>query len=210
MGDNDSTKQLHEAYRSKSAQETSGVYDDWAGEYEGHMANVGYTHPAMVASMMSRHVAPTGDPILDAGTGTGIMGEILTALGYTDLTGLDASEGMLARAAEKGKYKRLSHAFLGQALDFADNAFAAVVSAGVFTQGHAPLSGFDELVRVTRPGGILAFSVSRAYLEGPFEEKSGQLERDGLWRAVDASARYDSTPLVEDALISQVFAYQAV
>jgi len=26
-------------------------------------------------------------------------------------------------------------------------------SAGVFTDGHAPMDGFDELIRVTRPGG---------------------------------------------------------
>ena len=206
----DSTKHLHKAYQSKSAEETSGVYDGWAGDYEGHMVNVGYTHPAMVAAMLSRHLAPCDDPILDAGTGTGIMGEILTALGYTDLTGLDASEGMLSRAAEKGKYKSLSHAFLGQPLDFADDAFAAVVSAGVFTQGHAPLSGFDELIRATRPGGFIVFSVSRTYLEGPFEEKREELEAAGLWRAIDATERYDSTPQVEETLISQVFAFRTL
>jgi ubiquinone/menaquinone biosynthesis C-methylase UbiE len=202
MGD-DSTKPLHKAYKSKSAEETSGVYDGWAAEYEDHMVNVGYTHPAMVAAMLSRHVTPSGDPVLDAGTGTGVLGEVLTALGFTDLTGLDASEGMLARAAEKGKYKALSHAFLGEPLDFADNAFAAVVSSGVFTQGHAPLTGFDELIRVTRPGGFLVFSVSRTYLDGPFEEKRAQLENDGLWRAVDATERYNSTPQIDEVLMSQ-------
>ncbi len=209
MGD-DNTKFLHKAYQSKSAAETSGVYDGWAAEYEDHMANVGYAHPAMVAAMASRHLAPGIGPILDAGTGTGIMGEILTALGYPDLTGLDASQGMLARAAKKGTYKALTHAFLGEPLDFADDAFAAVVSAGVFTQGHAPLSGFDELIRVTRPGGFLVFSVSRTYLEGSFQDKRGQLEGAGLWRAVDQSERYDSTPQVEEVLISQVFAFQAL
>jgi len=38
------------------------------------MKNVGYTHPAMVASMVSRHVAPSGDRVLDAGAGTGVLG----------------------------------------------------------------------------------------------------------------------------------------
>ena len=33
----------------------------------------------------------------------------------------------------------------------ADDRFAAVIAAGVFTDGHAPLDGLDELVRVTRP-----------------------------------------------------------
>ncbi len=53
-----STDKLHRAYHAKSSQETADVYDDWADEYEQHMKNVGYTHPAMVAAMVTRHVAP--------------------------------------------------------------------------------------------------------------------------------------------------------
>ncbi len=87
-----STDQLHRAYHAKKSQDTAEVYNDWASEYEQHMKNVGYTHPAMVASMVSRHVAPSGDRVLDAGAGTGVLGEILTALGYPNIVGLDVSE----------------------------------------------------------------------------------------------------------------------
>jgi predicted TPR repeat methyltransferase len=208
MGEKDSTKELHKAYHAESVEETAGIYDDWSAAYDAHMKNVGYTHPAVVAALLSRHVKPGDQAILDAGSGTGIMGEILTAMGYTNLTGLDASQGMLAGAAEKGKYRELKHLYLGHALDFADDRFAAVVSAGVFTQGHAPLSGFDELIRVTRPGGLLIFSIARTYLEGPFQERRRDLEEQGLWRFVDASERYNSAPL-EDTLISQTFAFRA-
>ena len=207
MTDSESTKQLHRAYKAKSAGETSGVYDDWAKDYEAHMKNVGYAHPALVAAMLSRHLAPTGDEILDAGAGTGIMGEMLTALGYSSLAGIDASEGMLARAGEKGLYGTLQHAFLGEALPFADGRFAAVVSAGVFTQGHAPLSGLDELIRVVRPGGLLVFSVARTYLDGPFADKRRELEEAGRWEFVDRTGRYNSAPL-GDELISQVYAFR--
>lgn len=204
---NTSTNKLHRAYHAKNSQETADVYDDWANEYEQHMKNVGYTHPAMVASMASRHVAPTKDRVLDAGAGTGVLGEILTALGYPNIVGLDASEGMLKIAELKNNYQELTHQFLGKALTFDDNSFALVVSSGVFTQGHAPLDGLDELIRVTRPGGHLVFSVARTYLDGPFEQKRQQLERDKLWRFVDASERYNSAPL-EDTLISQVYVFR--
>ena len=204
---NTSTNKLHRAYHAKNSQETADVYDDWANEYELHMKNVGYTHPAMVASMASRHVAPTKDRVLDAGAGTGVLGEILTALGYPNIVGLDASEGMLKIAELKNNYQELTHQFLGKALTFDDNSFALVVSSGVFTQGHAPLDGLDELIRVTRPGGHLVFSVARTYLDGPFEQKRQQLERDKLWRFVDASERYNSAPL-EDTLISQVYVFR--
>lgn len=207
MTERESTKALHRAYKSTSAEETSGVYDDWAAEYEEHMKNVGYAHPALVSSVLSRYVNPSQEEILDAGAGTGIMGEILTALGFSNIWGLDASEGMLARAAEKGIYQNLEHAFLGEELPFEDDRFAAAVSAGVFTQSHAPLSGLDELIRVVRPGGFLVFSVARTYLDGPFAEKRRELEEAGAWHLVDRSERYNSTPL-EDSLISQVYAFQ--
>jgi predicted TPR repeat methyltransferase len=202
-----STDKLHRAYHAKDSSETAEVYDDWAAEYEQHMKNVGYTHPAMVASMAARHVAPTDEPVLDAGAGTGVLGEILNALGYSNLSGLDASEGMLKIAGLKKNYRDLSHQFLGQSLCYDDDYFALVASSGVFTQGHAPLDGLDELIRVTRAGGHLVFSVARTYLEGPFEHKRQQLEQAGLWHFVDASKPYNSAPL-EDNLISQVYVFQ--
>jgi len=204
-----STDKLHRAYHAKSSQETAEVYDDWADEYEQHMKNVGYTHPAMVAAMVARHVTRTEDRVLDAGAGTGVLGEILTALGYPNIVGLDASEGMLKIADLKNNYLELTHQFLGQPLTFEDDTFVLGVSSGVFTQGHAPLDGLDELIRVIRSDGYLIFSVARTYLDGPFERKRQQLEQANLWRFVDASERYNSAPL-EDTLISQVFAFQVV
>jgi len=201
------TSALHRAYKAGSAEETAEVYDDWAKSYESHMAGAGYTHPAAVAAMLARHLEPTDDEILDAGCGTGIMGEILPALGYRNLAGLDASPEMLKLAAENGAYRELKHLFLGEPLDFADDRFAAVVASGVFTQGHAPLSGLDELIRVTRPGGLLVFSVARTYLEGPFDEKRAALEAAGRWCPVAASGPYNSAPR-GDTLIARVFAFK--
>ena len=171
--------------------------------------NVGYTHPAMVAAMVARHVPPTDAAVLDAGAGTGVLGEILRALGYARLDGLDASAGMLRIAGLKKNYRELSLQFLGQPLDYADNRFALVASSGVFTQGHAPLAGLDELLRVTRPGGHLVFSIARTYLDGPFDDKRAELEAAGRWRFIAASERYNSAPL-EDELISQVFVFEVL
>lgn len=204
------TEELHKAYASDDPEQTSAVYDDWSGDYEEHMQGVGYSHPAMVAAMLTRHHAPGDAPLLDAGTGTGIMGEILTALGYANIAGFDASEGMLARARAKNVYRDLRPGLLGETLGYEDDAFAATVASGVFTQGHAPLDGLNELVRVTRSGGHIVFSISRTYLGEPFEAKARALEDVGKWRRVDASQRYNSTPLGEDVLLSQVFAFAVV
>ncbi|MCP4186221.1 MAG: class I SAM-dependent methyltransferase [Gammaproteobacteria bacterium] len=203
------TDKLHQAYQAKNPKETSEVYDDWAAEYEQHMKNVGFTHPAMVASMAARHVQPTEARVLDAGAGTGILGEILPALGYPNIVGLDASAGMLEIANSRNNYQELTQQYLGEPLTFDNNEFTLVASSGVFTQGHAPLDGLDELIRITKPGGHLVFSIARTYLEGLFNEKRKQLEQQNKWRFVDASQRYNSTPL-DDTLIAQVFVFEVV
>lgn len=206
----DKTRHLHRIYASEGPEQTAAIYDDWAEDYEAHMAGAGYAHPAMVAAMLARHQPRADAPLLDAGTGTGIMGALLTALGYAPIDGFDASKGMLARAAERDVYRDLRHGLLGARLEYPDDAFAAAVAAGVFTEGHAPLDGLDELVRATRPGGHIVFSIARSYLGETFAAKARALEAAGKWRPVDASKRYDSTPLSSDVLTAQVFAFAVV
>ena len=53
----------------------------------------------------------------------------------------------------------LKQAALGEPLPWPDGHFAAFFSTGVFTKGHAPASGLDELARITRPGGHAIFTV---------------------------------------------------
>ena len=204
----ENTGQLFKAYSAETPEEVSGCYDNWADDYESHMRNVGYLHPAMVASLLTRHLPPGTDPILDAGAGTGILGVILTSLGYPNVVGFDGSESMLATAAIKNTYAELHQMYLGKHLKFPDDSFAAAVSAGVFTQGHAPLCGLVELARVVRAGGLIVFSVARTYLDGPFQEQRESMEREGIWDIVGASERYDSTPLGEENLTAQVYAFK--
>jgi SAM-dependent methyltransferase len=173
----DSTRHLRKAYTARSPEEIAEYYDQWAVDYETHMKNVGYARPAMVAAMLSRHLPPGDAPILDAGAGTGLLADLLLAMRYSQIVGIDASPEMLALAERKRAYRELHQMILGEALRFLDDRFAAVVSAGVFTEGHAPLSGLDELIRVTRSGGYLVFSIARTYLEGPFEVKRVALAR---------------------------------
>jgi len=77
---------------------------------------------------------------------------------------------------------------MGEPLDFATDSFDAVVSVGVFTVAHAPASSFDELVRVTRPGGHIVFTLStEAYENSGFKEKLRTLEAGDRWKFVERS-----------------------
>ncbi len=202
------TRQLHNVYASKSAAETAAIYDGWADDYEAHMAGVGYSHPAMVAAMLCRHQTPGPLPVMDAGAGTGIMAELLGPLGYSSVFGFDASEGMLKLAASRKVYGNLKIARLGEPLDYETNQFAASVAAGVFTEGHAPLAGLTELIRITRPGGHIVFSVARNYLGDVVETLASSLEEVGKWQLAGKSERYDSTPMGKDNLMAQVYAFR--
>ncbi|MGI9525196.1 MAG: class I SAM-dependent DNA methyltransferase [Hyphomicrobiaceae bacterium] len=204
------TRELHKVYTSDTPEQTAEIYDGWSEDYEKHMGSAGYTHPVMVASMFARHQPPGSEPILDAGAGTGLLGQLLIPLGYPNVTGFDASKGMLSIAVGKGIYQDLRYGLLGERLDYDDNAFAGAVAAGVFTQGHAPLDGLDELVRITRPEGHIVFSIARTYLGDVFETKARELEDAGKWRKAGASGRYDSTPQSTDTLLAQVFAFEVL
>lgn len=170
------------------------LYDQWAPTYDQDMVAIGYTNHAVAAALLARHVA-VSSPVLDAGVGTGALGEILTALGYQHLTGIDMSDGMLVEASRRATYAELRKQVLGESLCFRDNTFAASVAFGVLALGHAPPSSLDELVRVTRPGGSIIFSVgSAAWDNGGFKEKLAALEANGQWTRMDLAGPYHPMP----------------
>jgi SAM-dependent methyltransferase len=172
------------------------AYDAWAATYDEDVLRIGYTNHAVAAALVGRHVPVAGACLLDAGVGTGALGPVLAALGYGDVTGIDMSDGMLAKARLRGTYRDLRRRMLGEPLDFGDASFTAVVSFGVFAMGHAPPAALDELVRVTRPGGFLVFSVGASPWEnGGFKEKAGAFEAAGVWTEVDVTAPYRPMPL---------------
>jgi len=141
--------------------------------------------------MTARHLHDRASPILDAGAGTGRVGELLAILGYSHLVALDLSDAMLAKARERSVYGELHQCALGDPLVFADGTFVAVVAAGVFTAGHAPPASFDELLRVTRPGGSLIFTLATsAYERGGFRDKLCALEAEGRWRLIETTAPF--------------------
>ena len=201
-------QRLSKVYSSRSTDDLEKTYDEWAGDYEEDVFTLGYTAPAVAAGFIGRHVPP-GGTTLDAAVGTGALGDILRALDYGDLTGIDFSEGMMRRAREKGAYRELRRMTLGGPLDFPDDNFDACFSVGVFTEGPAPPEALDELARVVRPGGWMVFSVrADIYEKGGFREKQRALEEDGRWRLVRMSDAFTMFPAIETSHDGRIFVYQ--
>ena len=204
-----STYDTDAATNAKSSQEIVEIYDGWAEDYERRILGNGYSTPAVATWFFGSYVSREDGPVLDAGAGTGITGAILAPLGYRELVGIDVSPRMLELARNKGVYKDLRQMELGGPLDFPDDTFAAVVSTGVFAAGHAPPESFEELIRVTKPGGHLIFSVrTDVYVEGGFKDKQEALEREGKWQLLETSEPFSHLRFEDPNLKVQIFAYR--
>ena len=195
-------------YSSKDNRELAERYDQWAKDYDRDLdRDFGYVGPERTAEVFARHV-PKGDKVLDAGAGTGLVGGTLYKMGYRNLVGIDLSEGMLEEAREKNVYRELRQMVLGERLDFPTSSFDAVISVGVLTVGHAPASSLDELVRVTRPGGYVVFTLRPdIYENSGFREKQEALvETD--WGLVEVSDELQVLPKGEPEVFHQIWVYR--
>ena len=188
------TPNLDAVYGARDPEEIARSYDAWAETYEAEMAAVGYRHPAVCLALVARHLPRGAGPILDAGAGTGLVGEWLAIIGYPLAEALDISPGMLRAAGAKGVYAALHKAALGGPLPFADGYFAGVVSAGVFTTGHVGAEALDELLRITRPGGVMVLTVKDAVWTGGFATRLAELEAAGRLRLLEETPPYVSMP----------------
>ena len=201
--------QVERIYKSKTDDERTAAYDDWAEDYDADLVGLGYRTPGVVAGFFGRYVPRDAAPILDAGAGTGFLGEALTVLGYGGLVAVDLSEGMLKVAGRKGIYDELRQMRLGGPLDFADDHFAAATSIGTFTAGHAKADSLDELIRITRPGGHMIFSIRTDDPVGDaFIARQEEHEQAGRWRLAEATEPYQCMPIGEPHVLHRVYAYE--
>ena len=149
-------------------------YATWADDYDADVASHAYDMPAMVRDTLNHAVADLGwgQPrseveVLDAGCGTGLVGDALHRNGWTNLRGVDLSAEMTTKAQRRGIYQTLTAGVdLTQPLPAALQRSAHVVTVGgVFTVGHVPPEALSIMATMVKPGGLLVASVRQAYLK---------------------------------------------
>lgn len=196
-------------YAARSPQELADAYRAWAQSYDRETLELGYCLPFVIAGWLSRHVPAGEAEILDAGCGTGLSGPVLQALGYSNLTGLDFSPDMLKAAKARGGYNRLVEAELGKILPFETGRFAAFVSTGVFTAGHAPATSLQELVRILKPGGHAIFTVRTSiYDSGGFRDVIGSMTKRSIWLPVEASEPFRAFAIGEPDVLVGAYVFR--
>lgn len=198
-------------YSAGNYQELSDRYDQWASEYDKDLAEEFAWNAPQTAARVFAELVPNIAKVLDAGAGTGLVGQALSSLGFRDIVAMDLSPGMLEEARAKNVYVGFHQMILGEKLDFDTDAFDAIISVGVFTLGHAPASAFDELARITKPGGHIVFSLrTDVYQEGGFKEKQAAMESSGRWELAEVTEKYQPLPKGEPDVWHQIWAYRVM
>ena len=139
------------------------IFDGMAGDFDQHLARLGYRAPEIVQAAVGRELPqlPVSLQVLDAGCGTGLCARFLRPYAQT-LTGVDLSSGMLRRAAQTGLYDRLVEAELTAHLQSQRAAFDLIVSADTLCYFGALDVVLTAAANALRPHGLLVFTAERA------------------------------------------------
>ena len=158
------TKVHAQALSAHSTDVLLAVYDEWAARYDHDLTEEwGYSTPARVVDFLCQYLNQSNPLVLDAGCGTGLVGVALANAGVARVEGIDFSGAMLREAAGKKIYCQLHCLDMNDDLPLASGRYDGVTCVGTFTTAHVQPKALYELVRVTRPGGILSFSVRIEY-----------------------------------------------
>ena len=187
---------LEEAYSVESPDDNRALYAVWADTYESEFTVPRrYVYDRNAAELLCQGFSGSG-PVLDAGCGTGLVGEQLRRLGVTVVDGLDISPEMLAKARSKTApdgspvYRQLIEADLTGPVDIASDTYAGLVSAGTFTHGHVGPDAIAELLRVARPGARCVIGVNSSIFDtNGFKDRFDRYAADGVIDGLEVQLR---------------------
>lgn len=195
-------KVISELTPSSTENDAKETYDAWAATYEKDTDEHGYKGhvlcmEAFNKAMQSEGVFPGANKnikILDAGAGTGIIGEMLVKQGYTNVDALDISQKMLDIAIKKNVYKRFICAPLSDVCieQIQTAEYDVTLCAGTIVYGQAKPVALDECIRHVRPGGLFIFSIRTDSFDPKelgYSTKFEELEKLGKWSLVNRELR---------------------
>lgn len=163
-------------------------YADWASNYDKDTSSIHYSACDSTYNLFSS--LPQSDfitidtsnktvKIMDVGCGTGLMGKMLNDQGYTNIDGCDLSLEMTLEADKLDVYKELTADIdINQPInpDWKD-AYDVSLSVGVFTPGHVEPEALNQMIDMTKSGGLIIVSTRIAFYDtSDYQQVSDQLE----------------------------------
>jgi len=178
---------LRQARDAAGSKECMDIYDKWAATYNAEVGDAAqsYVAPVLVAQAAIKYKAaksPADSVILDAGCGTGLVGQALAMSGARAIDGIDLSQPMLDIARDTGAYRDLAQADMNKPIAQKDDTYDIVSCVGTFTLGHVgPDPALRELVRVTKAKGIVVATIlQQIWIPGGFKAEVEKLKEEGL------------------------------
>ena len=178
---------IYDTLHAADLVELEHIYKNWAKKYEDDVINLaGYVGHLITSELLLNYLRNKQAKILDAGCGTGLVGEILNNNEFKNLIGVDFSQEMLNIAKQKNVYQSLNLVDLTKKLDYEDNLFDAVICAGTFTCGHVGPEALREMVRIIKQGGYICFTVRKQEWEAsPYMQIINDLEDSQAWQKLE-------------------------
>jgi len=168
---------LESAYELKSPKDNIELYSVWAETYD--MDFINEMQYKLHFSVADEFILNGGAGlVLDVGAGTGALAQALLQKGKFIIEATDISEEMLKIAKSKKIYKRSFLSDLTKEIPVDNSFYDGVVSSGTFTHGHVGPSSIGELVRVTKPGGLITISINeKHWIAFDFESEVEKLNK---------------------------------
>ena len=174
-------------YKLKTTDEVMKYYDEWGdnNKYNKDMVDWNYTGPKETAEIFNKYEKNKDTLIFDAGCGTGLVGIELKKYSFKNFHGADLSQTLLD-TVPKDLYQKLVKVDLNKPIEVENNFYGGVMCVGTFTFGHVKPNALDEFIRITKPDGLICFTINEGiYEEYGFDKKIISLNQNNKWEEIE-------------------------
>ncbi|XP_064108428.1 uncharacterized methyltransferase Sca_1399-like isoform X2 [Macrobrachium nipponense] len=166
------------------------TYSEWAQHYDEICDSLNYIGPKLAANEVAARIPQEKRgalKVIDVAAGTGRVGRLLRDKGFSNIDALEPSKGMLDVLKKTGAYTNTYAEFLGVGQNSVpEDTYDVLVMAGGFAEGHIPVSGIDDMIRITKPGGLVIIAMRKSFLRcEEYKDRlipyMDEMERQGKW-----------------------------
>lgn len=199
----------HATYQANTPEALLAAYKAWASRYDQDtIEGMGYVAPGLAATLLDRYLESKDSCVLDAGCGTGQVGEALQRIGYGKVDAMDYSPDMLSVATDKNVYNTVFQDDLNSKIDLPENRYDATICVGALTYAHVGPHVFEEFIRITKPNGYICFTIrDGAYQKYNYRKTMLELEARNVW---ELEAMMDGDYLVKEGVTAKFCAYKVL